>query len=393
MNDDHFVIEEGPSGRYDCNACSLSYASKGALQVHRAKNHGLKSSEMNECLVKDTITHCPVSGLYINMPLGHIDRHVIQCKIDRENKLKAFAIGKDELTREYKCNSKKMMLEFSTFNYAILKDSNAEKDLPLFHHLMIIFALRPGFELLNGAGFFNICKANIKIEDGDKLIISFQCKTVNPIIKEARIDQFLVDIINLKRDEINDSDLFFCNRIKDRILMSKNYCKNFNILPQMCRPYRATLELQHALQRLVNETNANPEKAQIITKKLQMNLNETGVVMLPKYFIQYAFESIGELLSHETRKQQASFCPLFNPIDLYYIDERLLYCFFKNYLDEKSAKLFIFRLYRTLHIVKTFEEFSNSNEHNWAFEPYEYLDDPVIQPYLYANNWINSIFH
>ena len=396
--DDKHVIVKCSTGRYECNKCESDYVNKKNLVNHRAVQHALTSSDY----ISSSISRkCPVSGMMIHIDDLNFPKHIQQCKIDKENDLQVHnSLVK---SREERFKTLKNMPAFSAFIFDELnKIEPVEKDLPCFHYLMLILALRPGLDLLKGAGFFNILKRNIRIEDRDKLLLNYQCKGNQTITKELRIESFLVDIINNKLQSMSHKDYFFCNGMKDRSALPNIYCKNFHpqILPQLCRTYRATLELQNAFHILENYTKNDANKQEVLKKKLLLNLNESGDLLLQTHFITQAFGNISDLLSHKMSVQEARSsrsCKLFNRSDLDYVDDRLVYNFFKNYLNERAAKLFYFRLYKTLICTydttqksKQFESWSE--QHYWAFDLPDHLHDQVIQPYFYENNWINEFF-
>ena len=167
--DDKLAIIKNTNGKYDCNKCEKSFTDKCPLIDHRAMQHGLTSS-----LIKKTgkgyvpLIKCPVSNQMISIKNGNLKKHIAIC-LNNQSKANQY---EKILTREEKFNVFTIMPKFSTFIFDELnQEGKNDKDMPLFYYLMLVLGLRPGIDMLNNGGFFNIRKINLNIEK-DKLILN-----------------------------------------------------------------------------------------------------------------------------------------------------------------------------------------------------------------------------
>ena len=221
------------------------------------------------------------------------------------------------------------------------------------------------------------------------MYLDFICKGNRQVKKEIRIEQFLADLIQFKlKNCVNKTDFIFSNGDKERLLLPNKYCKSFDsyFVPSMCRIYRATIELQNAFEILIEKANTNETLKQLIIRKLILNLNKNGCYLLNEYFMQAALTNITDLLSHASEKYITIISS-----DLEYIDDRIVFDFFKYFLDEKNAKLFYYRVYSRI-LTEKIEPFDLwSKKHYWAFDEPDIFPKEVFQTYFYKNQWIDEI--
>ena len=213
------------------------------------------------------------------------------------------------------------------------------------------------------------------------------------------MEPFLKKIIESKIKAMSDKEFFFCNGIiKNRSLVPSIYCKRFDALiyPSICRSYRATLELQNILNSFVNIANTYPDKKQVLQKRLLLNLNESGKLLVNSFFMKRVFGKLTEMLGHQLASEGSPSVNKFIRTDLFYVDDRLVYNFLKTFLNENLAKLFYFRFFimfiecDSTQSLKA-EQFETWMEQNfWAFEDYNNLDDKVIKSYFHNTSWINN---
>ena len=155
----------------------------------------------------------------------------------------------------------------------------------------------------------------------------------------------------------------------------------------MCRPYRATLETQNSINILNSWIKNEVDKRSDVIHKMNINLNESGKLLINTQFLRYLLINTRQLLGHKIKRKNFS-CD--NDVD--YIDDRIIFSFFIKFLDAESAKLFYFRLFKKF--IKTedsFEIWKQKNLSYWAFESPAIFDQKLFQPYFYDNKWISFL--
>ena len=156
--EDNYKPIKNSTDQFVCNHCPYKNKDLRNLNEHRAVKHGLKSKHIGH----NVAIECPISGDMLNISKQVFTKHIKQCKIDFENNLESIRSTTFRQDRENRFKNFKNF--FPKFLDSIVKELKREKitatftnlDLPLFFYMMTVLCLRPGIQILNGAGFFNI---------------------------------------------------------------------------------------------------------------------------------------------------------------------------------------------------------------------------------------------
>ena len=222
---------------------------------------------------------------------------------------------------------------------------------------------------------------------GESLLhLEFDCKE-GRVTKRIQVERFLAELIKFKLKNMSENDFFFCNDSKQRLALPNKFSKSLNpyFEPSMCRQYRATIELQNTFESVIKSSEKSPAVKQLIVSKLMLNLNENGCYLANDHFMQMAFQIISKLLTHNMQKNYTIYIS-----DLFYIDDRLVFHFFKYFLNDEHSKLFYYKFFRmSIDKSESFEAWSS--KHHWAFDAPDVYPKQMFEPYFDNNNWIDKL--
>ena len=405
LRNDDYKPEKDIDGKYKCNLCDVSIATKQNMIYHRAFNHQTTTPHFYSATTIDR--QCPVSGLTLNkITTTELQKHVNLCKKDfikKENRIQIEMLT----TRESKFkfmfapsqNNAGNMINFLKYTLSELKIQPYNSimfDLALYHALMTLLCLREGIDYANGHGFWSIKFDNIIINE-NTLFLEFMCKTSEPISKNLRIEPELANKISLKLKSKRSDEYFFCSGMnsKERTQAPGNYCKQFHIhlIPSMCRNFRASLEFDNTCRFLVEKSKLSQTNRQTIVECLNSSITKSGQRLtaaknMESNILRFIFANTRKLLGHKSKKYIDNEISHANT-DLHYIDDRLVYTFLREFLEEEPAKYLFFKLYNSC-LYKSKESYQSwSGKHNWAFDPIQSnISEEMFDELFFENNWI-----
>lgn len=389
-----------------CELCTLeSYSSKDnrLVQISSISNRSLLFIKCCFCYIVDHKYSC----------FQHLKNH-----IKNEHSFEYDEYFKSTKERENK---------FNTVNRSLFSRENLEKDvkqlkilaaeegliseLALYTYFLLMSGFRSGSskEKANSLnkGLSNVGVNNIVLTEPNIVELNLYSKH-NVVISKFKIDESIFKILSNKIESSINKNLFpiiatisYQQQIDLKYKFMQNYLDyNIFVNPSDYRRARACAELNNSLSQFkifIEDKNELKDNFKEYLKYLNESDKERHRIHSRYTVLDLFLYNAKKVLNHSVKSK----------IVLHYVDERILYNFLRFYVDDHIAKGLVFKLYKSVYMLKfiaflkidqtacleTSYDSYVASKYEWVIaEPLynEYGSDIYIENYL-DNSWLENI--